>query len=416
MMWVEHPSFIGVVKKNWEAPKHGNPGHIFAKKLIRLHRELKRWNWEIFRDLHRKKSDLNGRIQSLELQLSNGWEDEVHQEWENCKKEILQVEKWESEMLCQQARMDWMKDGDRNSKLFHAVIKERRKKRIIQIQQPNGEISTSPSEIGELAQDFFSDLFSASPYHMEAKLFDGIPSYVSDWENMEFCRIPKEEEILAIIKEMNANGAPGNDGFTGHFFSACWDVIKTDLGNFIQDFFQGSYIPKEISSITLALLPKVEHARNMGDFRPISLGNFCGMIISKILASRLAKILPGMVDEEQAGFVHERSIATHIVLAQELIRDINRKVTRGNVAFKIDMSKAYNWLELRFLQRALEAFGFSPHARDLIYRNICNIWYSFRINGEYYGSFRSLHGVRQGDPLSPLLFVLAQQVLSHNLK
>lgn len=125
-MWVEHPSFM--VKQNWEAPKHGNPGHIFAKKLIRLHRELKRWNWESFRDLHRKKSDLNGRIQSLELQLSNGWEDEVHQEWENCKKEILQVEKWESEMLCQQACMDWMKDGDRNSKFFHAVIKERRKK------------------------------------------------------------------------------------------------------------------------------------------------------------------------------------------------------------------------------------------------------------------------------------------------
>lgn len=67
--------------------------------------------------------------------------------------------------------------------------------------------------------------------------------------------------------------------------------------------FQGEYIPKEISSTTLMLLPKVEHARNMSDFRPISLGNFSGKIISKILAPRLARILPSLVDEKQADFV-----------------------------------------------------------------------------------------------------------------
>lgn len=319
-------------------------------------------------------------------------------------------------MLCHQARMDWLNDGDQNSKFFHAVIKEKRKRQITQISLPTGEITTSAAEIGTMAQDFFADLFAATPYHLEASLFDSIEATILETDNSYFCKLPDEEEILSVIKLMNAYSALGNDGYTGHFYIACWDIIKSDVCAFVQDFFLGSYVPKEISSTTLILLPKVEHVRSMGDFRPISLGNFNGKIISKILAIRLAILLPHIVDEEQAGFIKGRTISTHIVLAQELIRDINRKTTGGNVAFKIDMAKAYDRLEWRFILKAMETFGFSPHARDLIYRNLCNIWYSFRINGEYVGSFRSFRGVRQGDPLSPLLFVLAQQILTVNLK
>lgn len=186
---------------------HGTPGQIFAKKLIRLRRDSKRWNWESFGDIRRKKQDLNARIQALERQLSDGWADGVHQEWEYCKKKILQVEKRESKMLCQQARMDWMIDGDRNFKFFHAVIKERRKKQIIQITRPNDETSTLSSEIGVMAQDFFADSFSATPYHMQERLFEFIPTSVYDTENLDFCKVPTAEEILSTIKAMNANGA-----------------------------------------------------------------------------------------------------------------------------------------------------------------------------------------------------------------
>lgn len=121
------------------------------------------------------------------------------------------------------------------------------------------------------------------------------------------------------------------------------------------------------------------------------------------------------MDEVQAGFVKDWSIATHIVLAQEILRNLNRKVKGGNVVIKLDMAKAYDKLEWRFLLKALESFGFNAGAMDLIYQNLCNIWYTFRINGELRGSFRSFRGVRLGDPLSPLLFVLAEQVVTINI-
>lgn len=125
-------------------------------------------------------------------------------------------------------------------------------------------------------------------------------------------------------------------------------------------------------------------------------GHFSGKIISKILATRFSKLLPLFIDEEQAGFVKGRSISTHVVLAQELMSHLHRQCTGGNIVFKLDMAKAYDRLEWRFLLRAMQSFGFSHGACDFIYRNICNIWYSFRINGESVGRFRSFRGVRQG--------------------
>lgn len=304
------------------------------------------------------------------MSLQNQWADNIQSEWEDAKRELQQIEKWENELLCHKARLDWMKDGDRNTKFDHAVIKERKRRQLIQFTLPDNTVTSDAKTIGAAAEHYFFDLFSASPYYLDEDLFTDIEPRISSSDNAMFSEVLDYEEIKAAINSMNPSSAPGQDGFTRYFYIHCWDIVKTDLKAMIEDFFKGGYLHNQISDTTSILIPKKDEARSMGDFRPISLCNFSAKLISKILATRLARLLPDLVDEEQAGFILERSISSHIVLAQDLIRDLNRKATGGNLCLKLDMAKAYDRLEWRFLLRTMKAMGFSETARDLIYIEI----------------------------------------------
>lgn len=281
---------------------------------------LKTWNWNEFGNLHQKKDALSVQLQTLETQLQQGWDETIRASWKNTRRDLTQVENWENELLCHQARMEWTNNGDHNSKFYHSVIKERRKSQEIQLARVDGSLTSDPREIGPMAQEFYSDLFFATPYYLDNQLFTNYNRTIMDADDQEFYREPDYTEIWGAIQEMNPASSPGGDGFTGYFYRACWDVIKVDICAFIIDFFKGAYIPQEVGSITLVPIRETNEPRQLGDFRPISLGNFSRKIISKILAIRLAKLLPKLVDEEQAGFVQGRLISTHISLAQELVR------------------------------------------------------------------------------------------------
>lgn len=338
-MWTDHQKFMEVMISTCGRQVQGNPGIRLGKKLLHLKNVLKNRNWTSFEDLKDKRQKLQSRVIKLESQLQLSWSENTHSEWDAAWKELQQIDSWENEKLRCQPRMNWMADGDKNSAFYHAVIKERRRRNITQLNLFDVECTTDVKAIGAVAEEFFQRLFSNNDYFLDEDLVTHIQPSISDTENTEFIIIPESDEIWNAIKQLNPLSASGNDGFIGYFFIHYWEVIKMDVMEFVVDFFKGGYLPRSIMDTMLILLPKTQYARQINEYRPISLCTFATKIVSKILANRVGLLLPKLVVEEQAGFVARRNTATHIVMAQEMIPDLDRKSIGG---FKLDMAKEYD--------------------------------------------------------------------------
>ncbi|KAK2449352.1 hypothetical protein QL285_008554 [Trifolium repens] len=214
---------------------------------------------------------------------------------------------------------------------------------------------------------------------------------------------------------MNKEGSPGPDGFGAFFFQTYWEIIKDDVSNAVLEFFNTNWIMPNFNSNTVVLIPKVEDADTISQFRPIAMANFKFKIISKILADRLATILPNIISNEQRGFIKGRQIKDCICLTSEAINMLHNKVYGGNLAIKIDIAKAFDTLDWNFLLKMLKSFGFCPTLCNWIHTILHSAKLSISINGKQEGFFSCARGVKQGDPLSPLLFCLAEEVLSRGL-
>lgn len=161
----------------------------------------------------------------------------------------------------------------------------------------------------------------------------------------------------------------------------------------------------EINYSFLTLIPKKNVLEYLGDFHPISLCNTVYKIFSKILAKRLKGLLPKLISKEQIGFVLGRSILDGILTIQETIHFASKN-KEACMFMKLDIQKAYDMVDWHFLCKVLEAFGLSNQWINLIFKFISTPKVLILIDGTPKGFFEISKGIRQGDPLSPPLFII----------
>lgn len=215
---------------------------------------------------------------------------------------------------------------------------------------------------------------------------------------------------------MHAEKAPGPDGFIGAFFSACWGIIKVDL---IEAFNQlhalrGAHWDL-LNSANLVLLPKKEGASCASDFRPVSLMHSAAKILCKMLAMRLAPEMKFLVSQSQSAFIKGRSIQDNFLFVQNAVQDSFRKKCLL-VFLKLDIAKAFDSVQWGFLLDLMKWMGFGQRWRNLIAISLASSTSRVLLNGIPGTAFAHRRGLRQGDPLSPLLFILDMDPLQKLLE
>ena len=222
------------------------------------------------------------------------------------------------------------------------------------------------------------------------------------------------KEIEDTVFQLGSHKAPGPDGILAFFYHEYWSIVKFDNFNTVLAFFHSRSLLKSLNATYITLIPKVACLDNVNHFRPISLCYVIYKIISKLLVNHLKPFMDSFITPFQNAFIKGRNISDNILLAHGIFDFLTKRKKRKKFygALKIDMTKAYNRVDWKFLKAVLSSMNFSQNWIKWILQCVTTVQFTLLVNGSLSQTFKPKRGLRQSDPLSPYLFLLCANFLS----
>ncbi|XP_026396981.1 uncharacterized protein LOC113291694 [Papaver somniferum] len=274
-----------------------------------------------------------------------------------------QIEHWhqiQSDFWGQKARDELYFEMDRNTKYHHAKENKRRvRNNIVALKDGSGNWCTTRDSLEKLLIDHYSSLHTTSSPTRNDNIKQCIPTVITSAGNVDLMKPLDVAEIHKALKAMKPWKAPGPDGFPLGFFQHHWDIVGADVVDMVKKFFHTGYILKSLNATNVSLIPKTKNKQFPGDLRTISLCNTSYKIISKILSTRLKKVMRRIISPLQDAYVQGKQISDNIHLEQEIIHTMkDKKELSKHLSLKLDMSKAFDRLEWSFIKDVMMKMGF----------------------------------------------------------
>ncbi|XP_058754722.1 uncharacterized protein LOC131627879 [Vicia villosa] len=406
--WFQHKEFFGFVEKEWMGlDVNGRGDFVLKEKLRLLKNKLRWWNINVFGKINLELEEGVKEINALD-NLSSEEEADSGSRWRANRKFWTNL-KIKENMLIQKARLKWLNDGDDNSRYFHTVMKRGLRRNYLgHISSTNGIIS----KVEEVKEVIFEHLESKFKESVEPRPgLDGDIFNKLNLEDKNSLEVPFEEnEIKEAAWSCDGSKSPGPDGYSILFYKKCWEIVKSDVISCFRELHSGSCLSKSITSSFLALIPKSNNPLGLDEYRPIYLVGSILKSISKVLAGRIKKVIGKVISNSQSAFVPGRQLLDGVLVANELV-DFSTKEKKEVLLFKVDFEKAYDKVNWEFLRTMMRKMGFGEIWIRWMNALAFTSHMSVLVNGSPTKEFKVEKGLRQGDPISPFLFVIVVEGL-----
>ena len=328
------------------------------------------------------------------------------------------VSKFEGAMIRTRAKL--LEQGEKPTRYFLQMEKTVAKSKLIrEVKMGENRVITEPAGIIREVRNFWKDIFKSEQVDdlaMDFFLTDtGLPRVPPHL--VEHCEGPLSvREAGQALAAMKNGKSPGSDGLGCEFYKKFWHLFGEAFVAMVNLCFLNGQLTESqrLALITLLCKDKSLHYL-LKHWRPISLINVDAKIISKSISNRLKKVLPFIISEDQTCSVEGRSISDNIHLLRNVFDYVESK-NIGCACIGLDQKKAFDRVEHKWLMKVLDYFGFGPDFKKWITVLYTNLKSSVIINGHISEEFDYERGVKQGCPLSPLLYILVIEPFSNRVR
>jgi len=407
--WADFSGYSDFVTHQWSTFQvNGWGGYVLKQKLKMMKLSLKDWHQRHSHNMEGKISSVKNRIFFFDSKTkTNTLLDEEVKEIQELSVNLHSLSRVQCSMNWQKSRLKWLQEGDENSKFFHGVMSARRRRNNINMVNVNGVNVEGVHNVRDAVFNHFSNHF-----RKQNVVRPGVATLpfrkLSFVEAGNLTKPFSVEEVKQAVWDCDSFKSPGPDGVNFGFIKQFWDMMKDDFMRFIVEFHRNGKLTKGVNSTFIALIPKVSSPQHFNEFRPISLVGCMYKVLAKVLANRLRGVLGSVISNSQSAFVKGKQILDGILIANEAV-DEARRLNKELLMFKVDFEKAYDSVDLNYLDSVMINLNFPTLWRKWISECVGTATATILVNGCPTDEFKTEKGLHQGDPLSPFLFLLAAE-------